>query len=92
MFFAYRDKGPFQRRGGTFSVVECADEEAYKAALDGGCVSHPDLIGKEPEEVNDDTAPATKQEMIQHLKSLGVEVDKRWGEDRLKQEIEKAKT
>ncbi len=36
--------------------------------------------------------PATRDALVQEAESLGIKVDKRWGDDRLRQEIEQHKS
>lgn len=69
-------------------MAECKivpNEDLDQALQDGWVLT---LAEIKPEAVND-SAPATREEMIQHLEQLGVEVDKRWGNDRLAKEIAK---
>ena len=68
----YRDGGPYQRRGGTFNSIVVNSQDEFDAALDAGCVTHPDLIGQDT-----DNAPPTRAELEAKATELGLKFDGR---------------
>lgn len=83
----YRDGGPYQRRGGTFSSIPVNDQDELEAALADGCVTHPDLIGKA---VDQDNAPPTRAELEAKATELGLKFDGRTSDRKLLAAIDAA--
>lgn len=81
----YKDVGPYQRRGGTYSTVTVNDQADLDAALAAGCVTHPDFIGQAPAKAAapDDNAPPTRAEMEAKATELGIEFTGRTSDKKL---------
>lgn len=85
----YKDVGPYQRRGGTYSTVTINDQADLDAALAAGCVTHPDLIEQAPaadkagKPATDDNAPPTRAEMEAKATELGIEFTGRTSDKKL---------
>ncbi len=85
----YRTPGPNQRPGGTYDHRSVADEAELAVAVSNGWYETlPDAIsGKRP--ALPDDAPPTRKEMEQKAHELGINVDGRWSDRRLVDEIAK---
>ena len=81
----YRDGGPYQRRGGTYSSIVVNSQDEFDAALDAGCVTHPDFIGQDT-----DNAPPTRAELEAKATELGLKFDGRTTDRRLLAAIDAA--
>lgn len=95
----YKDKGPYQRRGGTYSAIPVVTQEEFDALMAEGCVAHPDLIGQAPAAapaaasaapVADDNAPPTRAELEAKATELGLKFDGRTSDKKLLAAIEAA--
>lgn len=81
----YRDGGPYQRRGGTFNSIVVNSQDEFDAALDAGCVMHPDFIGQDT-----DSAPPTRAELEAKATELGLKFDGRTSDKTLATKIQSA--
>lgn len=93
----YKAPGSHDCQGGSFDLMSVNDEEEHEIAIiDGWHDSIPDALeGKKPASVaktdpvvEDDNAPPTRDEMITKAKELGINIDGRWSDKRLMQEID----
>ena len=89
----YKDRGPYQRRGGTFSIVVVNTQEEYDSGIGAGLATHPDFIDQAspaaPEPVVDAGAP-TRAEMETKATELGLKFDGRTSDRKLLAMIETA--
>ena len=91
----YKNKGPFQRPGGTFNYKPVTDEQGLTDALaDGWFVSFEDAVtpkleAKATDPVNDN-APPTRAELEAKATELGLKFDGRTGDKTLAERIEAA--
>jgi hypothetical protein len=87
----YKAGGTEAIHGGKFSTLIVADEGAQEAAIaDGWSLTTDDAkavqeaAAKAAEDAN---RPPTREEMLQKAEELGLEVNARWGDKRLADEI-----
>ena len=92
----YQCPGMFARPGGTYRFKPIADQAQMTAALgDGWFETLPQAIeGKSPAKAVEAVepavnAPVTRDELEQKAAELGVKVDGRWSDTRLRDEITK---
>lgn len=91
----YKDKGPFQRPGGTFNYKPVADADGFDAAVADGWHASleqavaPKLEAKATEPANDN-APPTRAELEAKATELGLKFDGRTGDKTLSERIEAA--
>ena len=98
----YRCPGPHSGpHGKTYDTRPVASPEALEAALrDGwywslddaarGLVAQPEAAPEVLAEVAPEPAPDTRADLVAQAERLGVDVDGRWSEKRLRQEIDAA--
>lgn len=84
----YKDKGPYQRPGGTFDYKGISTQEQFDAALtDGWLASYAELY-EQPQA--DDSAPPTRAELEQKAKELGIKFDGRTSDKKIGELIAQA--
>jgi len=102
--FVYKDKGPYERAGGTYDATMVEDEAEYSAALKAGwfgnlqeAIVHDPKVEQVVPSVNEpatvepaDDAPPTRQEIEAKLTELGVPFDRRTGDKKLTALLNKA--
>lgn len=77
----YKDKGPYQRPGGTFDYKGVSTKEQFDAALSAGWLaSYAEIF--EPTAA-EDNAPPTRDELEQKAKELGIKFDGRTTDKKL---------
>ena len=98
----YRCPGAhFGPDGSTFNSIGVADSEAYQAAITAGWSATlpaavklwrngPDEPAANAESA--DTAPPTRDEMLEQAEKLKIQVDKRWSDATLLKKINEAMT
>ena len=97
----YRCPGPhIGPQGTTYGAELVRNEAEFAAALSAGLfatlpaaveafLSPPQAV-PELQAIPDDDAPPTREELEKEAERLGIRVDRRWGDKRLLDEIEKA--
>lgn len=79
----YKDKGHYQRPGGTFDYKGVSTKEQFDAALAAGWLaSYAEIFGPVAA-VEDDAAMPTRDELEQKAKELGIKFDGRTTDKRL---------
>lgn len=88
----YRDKGPYQRPGGTYDFLGVNSKEAHETALKNGWFnSMPEAIeGKASLVELESQLPPTRDELEQKAKELGIRFDKKTTDDALSKKIDDA--
>lgn len=77
----YKDKGPYQRPGGTFDYKGVSTQEQFDSAIsDGWLASYADIFN--PANDLDDAAP-TRDELEQKAQDLGIKFDGRTSDKKL---------
>lgn len=97
----YKDGGPHQRKGGTYSFKGVANEAELTAALSAGWhCTLPEALGEKPItaadmqrlkdeiEVLGDDEPPTRAELEQQAKELGIKFNKKTTDAELRQQID----
>lgn len=96
--FVYKDKGPYERAGGTYDAMMVDDESEYSAAIKAGWFGNlqeaidevvPSVNEPAPTEPADD-APPTREELEAKATELGIKFDGRIGDKKLTALIAKA--
>jgi len=101
--FVYKDKGPYERAGGTYDATMVEDESEYSAAITAGWLGNlqeaidgpkveqvvPSVKEPAPIEPAED-APPTRQELEAKATELGIKFDGRIGDKKLTALIAKA--
>ena len=93
----YKNKGPHQRTGGTYSYLGVNTEAEYLAALENGWVPTlaevVDPAQKQDDNKNnipEDDAPATRQELELKATEMGIKFDGRTPDKKLSSMIDEA--
>lgn len=101
--FVYKDKGPYERAGGTYDATMVEDEAEHIAAIKAGWfgnlqeaidspnVGHVEPIVSGPDHTEPaDDAPPTREELEAKATELGIKFDGRIGDKKLTALIAKA--
>ena len=87
----YKDKGPYQRQGGTYDYRAVQDQSAYDHALTNGWrASLGEIVDCKPVQDPADDAPPTREELEAKATELGLKFDGRTGDKKLSSMITEA--
>jgi len=91
----YRCPGPHDGpQGKTYATLPVDGPEALAEALRAGWHWSLDEVARglvaQPEEVPEDAPEPTRADLVAQAEALGIDVDGRWSERRLRQEIDAA--